>query len=138
MDITDPSAPTQPTAASSDASSSNPQPENEAADPPLPGQENEVQTYQDLHVLKEVVLGPDDVPKNLSDDESSVPDDDSDASSIASSAVAMEDADAALLAADDRASWAAAGRGDPAHARAGLHPSGHQAVQLLHRAAAGQ
>ena len=97
MDITDPSAPTQPTAASSDASSSNPQPENEAADPPLPGQENEVQTYQDLHVLKEVVLGPDDVPKNLSDDESSVPDDDSDASSIASSAVAMEDADAALL-----------------------------------------
>ena len=62
MDITDPSAPTQPTAASSDASSSNPQPESDVADPPLPGQENEVQTYQDLHVLKEVVLGPDDVP----------------------------------------------------------------------------
>ena len=46
-------------------------------------------------MVKEIVLGPEDAPSDLSDDES-VPDDDSDASSIASSAVEMEDAEPEL------------------------------------------
>ena len=48
---------------------------------------NEVNTIEDLHVVRSFDLGPEDVPKDLSDDESSLPDD---SSSVASEA--MEDA----------------------------------------------
>lgn len=48
---------------------------------------NEVNTIEDLHVVRSFELGPEDVPKDLSDDESSIPDD---SSSVASEA--MDDA----------------------------------------------
>lgn len=105
MDITDASAvpPVVPTpttqvddgASSSQPASSSAPPDEVPPDPQVNEHPHEVSNVSDLHIVREVVLGPDDCPSVLSDD-SSVPDDDSDASSIASSAAAMEDVEPEL------------------------------------------
>ena len=101
MDITDatpPAAPVElPAAGSSSQSPAEvaPQAETSAAEFP-----HEVNTLEDLHVTKELVLGPEDCPSELSDDESALLDD-SDASSVASSAVNMEDAEQELPPPDE-------------------------------------
>ena len=87
MDITD-------GASSLAGSSSGPGPETAQPEAPNePSESNEVSVYEDLHVVREIVLEGD-RPDDLSDDDSAIGvDDDSDASSVASSAVAMEDAE---------------------------------------------
>lgn len=87
MDITD-------GASSLAGSSSGPGPETAQPEAPNePSESNEVSVYEDLHIVREIVLEGD-RPADLSDDDSAIGvDDDSDASSVASSAVAMEDAE---------------------------------------------